>query len=205
MKNLLNRLTRIGLMLLLLVDRTPNFGILANATYADLDVEVSSGSGSYVTENIWSLDKSVNTSTLNLNIGSNQNVTYTVTATKSTKHTFTFDFSVTVENDSKWHDANFSLDARILKPSGSPLFNWKNIDSNVYIGKNTSVTNSYSETFEFIGALPSDILPFKIEVKVTAPGNSATDKSPANNTLGSSALNNSLHVTDSFEGAGPWD
>ena len=205
MKNLLNRLTRIGLMLLLLVDRTPNFGILANATYADLDVEVSSGSGSYVTENIWSLDKSVNTSTLNLNIGSNQNVTYTITATKSTKSTFTFDFSVTVDNDSKWHDAYFSLDARILKPNGSPLFNWKNIDSNVYIGKNTSVTNSYSETFEFIGALPSDILPFKIEVKVTAPGNSKTDKSPANNTLGSTILNNSLHVTDSFEGAGPWD
>jgi len=35
MKNLLNRLTKISLLMLLLVDRTPNFGILANATYGE--------------------------------------------------------------------------------------------------------------------------------------------------------------------------
>ncbi len=204
MKNLLNRLSRIALLMLLLVDRTPNFGILVNATWAKLDVKVSSVSGNYVTENEWSLDKSVNTPTLNLPIGANQDVTYTVTATKSTKHNFTFDFSVTVKNKNNRYDANFKLEARILKPNGDPLFNWKNIDNNVYIGKNTSVTSAYSETFEFIGTLPS-ILPFKIEVRVTAPGNNETDKSPANNSLVSTVLNNSLHVVDSFAGAGPWD
>ena len=41
MKNLLNRLARIGLMLLLLVDRTPNLGVLVNATYADLNIKIN--------------------------------------------------------------------------------------------------------------------------------------------------------------------
>ena len=207
MKNLLSRLTRLMIIMLLLVDRTPNFGILANATWARLDVKVFSGSGSYVTENMWSLEKSVNTSTLNLPIGGNQDVTYTVTASKSTKHNFTFDFSVKVENGSRLHDAYYSLDARILKPNGDPLFDWKNIDSNVYIAENGEVNQTYSEDFEFIGTLPSnnDILPFKIEVRLTAPGNNDTDKSPANNSFSSSVLNESLRVIDSFDGAGPWD
>ena len=77
MKNLLNLLARIGLMLLLLVDRTPNLGVLANATYADLNIKINKFqvTGDYHIDNTWAIDKSVNKPTLSLPIGTSQNVT----------------------------------------------------------------------------------------------------------------------------------
>lgn len=209
MKNLLNRLTRIALMLLLLVDRTPNFGILANATYADLNVKINKFQvvGNYQIDNSWSLDKKVNKEVLNLPIGSSENVTYTVTATKTENHSVTFEFEVKIENDSKNYGATFDVDAKIVKPSGSPIIDWTNVETAVTINKDETLVKTYQLTYITSGPLPSGLLPLKVNIRLnpTVGSDIYEGKSPAVTTLGTPVVTNAnLHVADTFD-VGPWD
>ena len=209
MKNLLNRLARIGLMLLLLVDRTPNLGVLANATYADLNIKINKFqvTGDYHIDNTWAIDKSVNKPTLSLPIGTSQNVTYTITATKSESHSLTFEFEVKITNDSDHWGTTFDVDAKIVKPSGSPIIDWTTVETGVVIDKNQTLTKTYQLLYSTNGPLQSGLLPLKVNIRLNPILGSDVykGKSPSVTDLGTPTTNNgSLIVTDSFVGVGPW-
>ena len=103
MKNLLNRLTRFMIIMLLLVDRTPFFNVYAEDPIpvpATIVVQQDKFEvySSVVQTNNWILEKTVNDSIIDLNLLESQEVLYTINATRKIRYLFTVEFGVTYTN-----------------------------------------------------------------------------------------------------------
>ena len=211
MKNLLNRLTRIGLMLLLLVDRTPNFGVLANAGRDVLRFNVDKFEvvGGFTIENNWTIDKTANKSVLNLPIGGSESVNYTITVGKSSTAKFSLTFSFSVKNQGS-NTETISVSANVEDPNGTLIYGPQVVQNGISIAAGATYLSG-DRTIDFV--IPNfnstKLTPFKVNVLITNSTVPLSDisgnLSAAINNVGTvSYTNQTLTVTDTMPGVGPW-
>ena len=211
MKNLLNRLARIGLMLLLLVDRTPNFGVLANAGRDVLRFNVDKFEvvGGFTIENNWTIDKTANKSVLNLPIGGSESVNYTITVGKSSTAKFSLTFSFSVKNQGS-NTETISVSANVEDPNGTLIYGPQVVQNDISIAAGATYLSG-DRTIDFV--IPnfnsSKLTPFKVNVLITNSTVPLSDisgnLSAAINNVGTvSYTNQTLTVTDTMPGVGPW-
>ena len=211
MKNLLNRLARIGLLLLLLVDRTPNFGVLANAGRDVLRFNVDKFEvvGGFTIENNWTIDKTANKSVLNLPIGGSESVNYTITVGKSSTAKFSLTFSFSVKNQGS-NTETISVSANVEDPNGTLIYGPQVVQNDISIAAGATYLSG-DRTIDFV--IPNfnstKLTPFKVNVLITNSTVPLSDisgnLSAAINNVGTvSYTNQTLTVTDTMPGVGPW-
>ncbi len=176
MKNLLNRLTRILIIALLLVDRTPFLNVYAKPgdggvlptvlTPTSLAVGVNKPdvTGSVIANTYWGIIKTVDKPVLNLAVDGNENVTYTVDVSQTTDITFSLTYTVTYELTGTT-PADFSVRSLIAHPSGSPIYSEAVIDTFTDVADQT-ITETYTTSFTINEAVLETISPFKITIQI---------------------------------------
>ena len=224
MKNLLNRLTRFMIIMLLLVDRTPFFNVYANngggnnggsnvtitaLTPTSLSVDVDKpGVGATVTKNTyWQIVKTVDKPVLNLPIAGSENVTYTVTSTQVSDITFNLTYKVeyTLTGTTP---ADFSVRASIKHPSGNTTHSASVIDTFVDVS-NSTFTEIYTTEFTVNEATLTSISPFKIHIEIFAESDLAsigvTNQTPAINVKNPDVINvdGTLTLADAMDPLSP--
>ena len=188
MKNLFSRLTRLMIIMLMLVDRTPFFNVYAESnknapdgsavvaalTPTSLSVDVDKPDvGATVTKNTyWQIVKTVDKPVLNLPIAGSENVTYTVTSTQVSDITFNLTYKVeyTLTGTTP---ADFSVRASIKHPSGNTTHSASVIDTFVDVS-NSTFTEIYTTEFTVNEATLTSISPFKIHIEIFAESDLAS-------------------------------
>ena len=188
MKNLLNRLTRFMIIMLMLVDRTPFLNVYANngngggnnsggdlniseVTLVPAVIEITQSKFEVAADitvvNNWTLDKKVDVNSLSLNLGGSGTVNYTVTVTKTPIYSFKVYFGITLTNKSGG-DATFDIVATAADPSGKTPYVVNHLLENDFVllsGANYS--NVYEIPISFDQATFNTISPFKLDVSLT--------------------------------------
>ncbi len=202
------RLTRILIVLMLMFYHVP---VLAARPSSGADIEIDidkfNVDTAYEITYEWTLDKSVDDSELFLHVGDSQTVNYTVSATRTLTSTFSITYTIRIENDGPG-TAQFDLGVEIAKPSGSPVYTTQYLET-VSLADGAEFNKTYTTEFQIPG-IASNLDPLKISAVITELNNSLDDvshgTSPAVNFADTptGTYNESLIVTDSFAGAGPW-
>ena len=202
------RFTRLLVVLMLMFYHVP---VLAAPPGAGADIEVKidkfNVDTAYEVTYVWTLDKSVNDSELILHVGDSQTVTYTVAVTKTLTSTFSITYTITIFNDGPG-TAEFGLGVEIAKPSGNPVYTSQFLE-NVSLAEGANFSKTYTTSFQIPG-LASNLDPLKISAVITELNNSLDNvkhgTSPAVNfsDTPTGTYNESITVTDSFAGVGPW-
>ena len=202
------RFTRLLVVLMLMFYHVP---VLAAppADGADIEVKIDKFNvdTAYEVTYAWTLDKSVDDSELFLHVGDSQTVNYTVAVTKTLTSTFSITYTITIVNTGPG-TAEFGLGVEIAKPAGSPVYTTQFLE-NVTLADGATFQKTYTTSFQIPG-LASNLDPLKISAVITELNNSLDNvkhgTSPAVNFTDTptGTFNESITVTDSFAGVGPW-
>ena len=211
MKKFLNRLMKIAIMLLLIVNRTPSFGIVVNAGKDVLRFNVDKFEvvGGFTVSNSWTIDKSANKSTLNLPIGGSENVGYTITVGKSSTAIFSMAFSFSVKNQGSKTET-VSVSANVESPSGGLIYGPQPVGGVISIDPGTTYqSGTVVLDFTIPNFNTTKLTPFKVNLIITESSVPLVDisgsLSAAVNNVGAVTYTNQiLTVTDSMPGVGPW-
>ena len=169
MKNLLNRLTRFMIIMLLLVDRTPFFNVYAEDPIpvpATIVVQQDKFEvySSVVQTNNWILEKTVNDSIIDLNLLESQEVLYTINATRKIRYLFTVEFGVTYTN-TKGTQATFNSYALVTDPSGNhDVFYNGIIERDIVLDPGEVYSKVYLLDLNISAEAYDKVSPFKIDV-----------------------------------------
>jgi large repetitive protein len=202
------RFTRLLVVLMLMFYHVP---VLAAPPTDGADIEVQidkfNVDTAYEVTYAWTLDKSVDDSELFLHVGDSQTVNYTVAVTKTLTSTFSITYTITIVNKGPG-TAEFGLGVEIAKPSGNPVYTTQFLE-NVSLADGAIFEKTYTTSFQIPG-LASNLDPLKISAVITELNNSLDNikhgTSPAVNfsDTPTGTFNESITVTDSFAGVGPW-
>ncbi|HCT63651.1 MAG TPA: hypothetical protein DIC19_06080 [Erysipelotrichaceae bacterium] len=223
MKNLLNRLTRFMIIMLMLVDRTPFFNVYAEnngnndggeaqvtvLTPTSLAVDVAKPDvGATVTKNTyWQISKTVDKPVLNLPIAGSDTVNYTVSVLQTSDITFNLTYEVTYTLTGTT-PADFSVRASVKHPSGNDLYSVAEIDSFVDVS-NSTFKETYTTQFTVNEATLALISPFKINIEIFAESDLATigvtNQTPAINVKSPNVTNvdGTLTLIDAMDPSSP--
>lgn len=224
MKNFLNRLTRLMIIMLMLVDRTPFLNVYANngngnndggevqvavLTPTSLAVDVAKPDvGATVTKNTyWQISKTVDKPVLNLPIAGSDTVNYTVSVLQTSDITFNLTYEVTYTLTGTT-PADFSVRASVKHPSGNELYSVAEIDSFVDVS-NSTFKVTYTTQFTVNEATLALISPFKINIEIFAESDLATvgvtNQTPAINVKSPNVTNvdGTLTLTDPMDSLSP--
>lgn len=207
MKNLLNRLTRFMIIMLLLVDRTPFLNVYAKpGDVIDFSMSKFDVSADFTVRNNWTLEKTASPSILNLNIGQSADVVYTVKATKTTIYTFNIIFELTMTNLTNTA-RTFDLIAYVQSTNGQTVYGTGTIAEKLVVPASGNLSGTYGVELN-INAEGFKV-PFKIEVGVANTNFTNNEingeRTAAVNSIGTpTGSDSSITVTDSMSGVGPW-
>ena len=207
MKNLLNRLTRFMIIMLMLVDRTPFLNVYAKpGDVIDFSMSKFDVSADFTVSNNWTLEKTVSPSILNLNIGQSANVVYTVKATKTTIYTFNIIFDLTMTNLTNT-ERTFDLIAYVQSTNGQTVYGTGTVAEKLVVPASGNLSGTYG--VELNVNAEGFKVPFKIEVGVANTNFTNNEingeRTAAVNSIGTpTGSDSSITVNDSMSGVGPW-
>ena len=156
----------------------------------------------------WTLEKSASPTLLELTAGGSGQVTYTVSAVKTQTSTFSLTYNVTVLNKGPGA-IQTDIVTSIQSPSGSLIYVTETVENDKIIEDGAIFTQEYTTSFAVPGNV-ADITPLKVEVALAETVNvgsikiSGTQAAINFKDTPTSVFNESLIVTDSWSGAGPW-
>jgi large repetitive protein len=156
----------------------------------------------------WTLKKSASPTLLELVAGGSGNVTYTVNAVRKQTSTFSLTYNVTVLNKGPG-DIRVDIVASIQNPSGSLVHVTEIVENDLVVANGATFTKEYTTSFEVAGNI-ADITPLKVVIELADMVNvgsikvSGTQAAINFKNTPTSVHNETLTVTDSWAGAGPW-
>jgi LPXTG-motif cell wall-anchored protein len=156
----------------------------------------------------WTLTKSASPTLLQLAAGGSGDVTYTVSAVKTLTSTFSLTYNVTVLNKGPG-DIRVDIVTSIQNPSGSFVHVTETVENDLTVANGATFTKKYTTSFAVVGNV-GDITPLKVVVELADMVNvgnvkiSGTQAAINFKETPTSVFNETLTVTDSWAGAGPW-
>jgi LPXTG-motif cell wall-anchored protein len=156
----------------------------------------------------WTLLKTASPTLLELAAGGSGSVTYTVSAVRTQTSTFSLTYNVTVYNKGAG-SIQTDIITSIQNPSGSFTHVTETVENDLTVADGATFTKEYTTSFAVQGNV-GDITPLKVVVELANTINVGTIKisgtQAAINFKGTptSTFNETMTVTDSWAGAGPW-
>ncbi|MDP2813098.1 MAG: Ig-like domain-containing protein, partial [Erysipelotrichaceae bacterium] len=156
----------------------------------------------------WTLTKTASPTLLQLAAGGSGDVTYTVSAVKTLTSTFSLTYNVTVLNKGPG-DIRVDIVTSIQNTSGSFVHVTEIVENDLTVANGATFTKKYTTSFQVVGNV-FDITPFKVAVELADTVNvenikiSGTQAAINYKNTPTNVFNETLTVTDSWAGAGPW-
>ena len=188
-----------------------SFGVFAkpgDGAAVELSVDKFNVTPDYNIVYEWTLQKTASPALLELAAGGSGQVTYTVSAVKTQTSTFSLTYNVTVLNKGPG-SIQTDIIASIQNPSGSVNYVTETVENDLIVADGATFTKQYTTTFEITGNI-ADITPLKVVVALADTVNvgsikvSGTQAAINFKDTPTSVFNESITVTDSWSGAGPW-
>jgi VCBS repeat-containing protein len=156
----------------------------------------------------WTLEKTASPTLLELSAGGSGSVNYTVSAVRTQTSTFSLTYNVTVLNKGPGA-IQTDIVTSIQNPSGSFVHVTETVENDLIVADGATFTKEYTTSFVVVGNV-ADITPLKVEVVLAETVNvgsikiSGTQAAINFKDTPTSVFNETLTVTDSWSGAGPW-
>jgi VCBS repeat-containing protein len=156
----------------------------------------------------WTLEKTASPTLLELSAGGSGSVDYTVSAVRTQTSTFSLTYNVTVLNKGPGA-IQTDIVTSIQNPSGSFVHVTETVENDLVVEDGATFTKEYTTSFVVVGNV-ADITPLKVEVVLAETVNvgsikiSGTQAAINFKDTPTSVFNETLTVTDSWSGAGPW-
>jgi LPXTG-motif cell wall-anchored protein len=156
----------------------------------------------------WTLQKSASPTLLELATGGSGTVTYTVSVVRTQTSTFSLTYNVTVLNKGPGA-IQTDIVASIQNTSGSIVHVTETVENDLVVEEGVPFTREYTTSFVLVGNI-KDIVPLKVSIELANYVNignikiSGTQAAINFKDTPTSVFNETLTVTDSWSGAGPW-
>ncbi|MDO9592686.1 MAG: Ig-like domain-containing protein, partial [Erysipelotrichaceae bacterium] len=156
----------------------------------------------------WTLEKTASPTLLELSAGGSGSVTYTVSAVRTQTSTFSLTYNVTVLNKGPGA-IQTDIVASIQNTSGSIVHVTETVENDLVVADGASFTKEYTTSFVLLGNI-KDIVPLKVSIDLANYINigsikiSGTQAAINFKDTPTSVFNETMTVTDSWSGAGPW-
>jgi large repetitive protein len=156
----------------------------------------------------WTLEKTASPTLLELSTGGSGSVTYTVKAVRTQTSTFSLTYNVTVLNKGPGA-IQADIIASIQNTSGSIVHATETVENDLVVAEGGSFTKEYTTSFELLGNI-KDLVPLKVSIDLADLVNvgnikvSGTQAAINFKDTPTSVFNETMTVTDSWAGAGPW-
>ena len=184
------------------------FAVVGDAE-VELSVDKFDVSPEYRVVYEWTLSKTASPTLLELVSGGSGNVTYTVSAVKTKTSTFSLTYNVTIYNKGPG-SITTDVITSIQNPNGSITYVTETVEDNLVVANGATFTEKYTTTFEVPGDI-ADITPLKVVVDLANTVNVKSVKIAGTQAAINfknapfTVFNESMTVTDSWSGAGPWE